>query len=104
MSRMGDYVVWLEENARTDSKESRLAYMATVPRPLYVIAREIVATWPNVYFGAKPYLDAMLTLSYTDELYGMDSADSIVRYFLVNAKTWRGDDARRIKTELKGML
>jgi hypothetical protein len=33
-----------------------------------------------------------------------DSAKSVVLYFLSNAKTWRGDAARRIKAELKGML
>jgi hypothetical protein len=46
----------------------------------------------------------MSSLFDISDSYGMDSADSIVRYFLVNAKTWRGDDARRIKAELKGML
>ena len=28
----------------------------------------------------------------------------IVRYFLSNATTWRGEDARRIKAELKALL
>jgi len=28
----------------------------------------------------------------------------IVRYFLSNATTWRGETARRIKAELKQML
>ena len=36
--------------------------------------------------------------------FGQDSADSIVGYFLANASTWRGPEARRIKAELKGML
>lgn len=73
-------------------------------RPLYVIAAEIARTWPKVYFGAVPYLQAMSTLSTTGDNYGLDSGDSIVRYFLSNASTWRGEDARRIKAELKGML
>lgn len=73
-------------------------------RPLNVIAREIDSTWPNVNYAARPYLDAMLCLYSMDDSYFMDSADSIVRYFLSNASTWRGADARRIKAELKGML
>jgi hypothetical protein len=36
--------------------------------------------------------------------YGQDSAESIVLYFLSNATTWRGETARRIKTELKGFV
>lgn len=74
------------------------------PRALSEIAAEISATWPKVYFGAVPYLDAMRSLSSTADRYGQDRADDIVRYFLSNATTWRGPDARRIKAELKGML
>jgi hypothetical protein len=33
-----------------------------------------------------------------------DGAETIVRYFLSNASTWRGEDAKRIKAELKSML
>jgi hypothetical protein len=33
----------------------------------------------------------------------LDSALSIVSYFLANASGWRGEDARRIKAELKSM-
>jgi hypothetical protein len=34
----------------------------------------------------------------------MDDAKSIVSYFLCNATTWRGEDARRIKKELKDAI
>jgi hypothetical protein len=37
-------------------------------------------------------------------MYGADDARGIVMYFLANAGTWRGENARRIKAELKGML
>lgn len=73
-------------------------------RPLHVIAREIKRVWPKPYFGAVPYIDAMLSMDSIHENYFYDSGDSIVRYFLANANTWRGEDARRIKAELKGML
>ena len=77
---------------------------ATATRPLSTIAREIRSTWPKVYFGAVPYLQAMAQLGNVDDKYGLDDARSIVNYFLANAGTWRGDDARRIKAELKAMV
>ena len=73
-------------------------------RPLSEIARDIRRDWKNIYFGAVPYLSAMQSLSSINDSYGMDSADSIVRYFLSNASTWRGETAKRIKTELKKMV
>ena len=73
-------------------------------RPLHVIAREISADWRKPYFGAVPYLDAMRTLNSIRGEYYNDSAQSIVAYFLANAGTWRGDNARRIKAELKELL
>ena len=38
-----------------------------------------------------------------EEDYIFDSAKSVVIYFLSNATTWRGETARRVKTELKKM-
>lgn len=76
----------------------------TQTRSLYHIAAEIRAVWPKVYFGAEPYLTAMASLDRITDRYFEDSADSIVRYFLSNAKTWRGEHARRIKAELRGIL
>lgn len=73
-------------------------------RPLYEIAREVRANWANVNFGAKPYLDAMASLNSINDNYYLDSAESVVRYFLSNASSWRGEVARRVKAELKGML
>jgi hypothetical protein len=76
----------------------------TATRPLSVIARDIRAHWPKVYFGAVPYLQAMAQLGSINDKYYEDSARSVVNYFLANAGTWRGDDARRIKAELKSMV
>ncbi len=73
-------------------------------RPINVIAAEIKKTWPKVYFGAVPYLDAMRSLETVNDRYFEDSAKSIVIYFLSNASTWRGEDAKRIKTELKSIV
>lgn len=76
----------------------------TEPRSLRVIAAEIRADWPRPYFGAEPYLEAMGYLDKITDRYALDSAADIVRYFLANAQAWRGDTARRIKKELKGLL
>lgn len=75
-------------------------------RTFQQIARDIKSTWLNVYFGAVPYLDAMLKLDTSDpnEPYLYDSAGDIARYFLANAQTFRGEDARRLKTELKSLI
>lgn len=73
-------------------------------RPLHEIAREITRVWTPVYFGAVPYLQAMRQLDTIADSYGADDARGIVLYFLSNAQTWRGPDARRIKAELKSIL
>ena len=70
-------------------------------RPISEIASEISKDWKNVYFGAVPYLQAMYSLNGINDSYGMDSAKSIVLYFLSNASTWRGETAKRVKAELK---
>lgn len=77
--------------------------MESTTRSLSEIAREIKKDWTKVYFGAVPYLQAMCTLNSINDNYGMDSAKSIVLYFLSNASTWRGETAKRIKAELKKM-
>ena len=76
--------------------------LATV-RPISTIASEIAADWKNVNFAAKPYLSAMFSLNSINDNYYFDSAKSIVLYFLCNAGTWRGETAKRIKSELKAM-
>jgi hypothetical protein len=76
----------------------------TQTRPLSEIAAEISEDWKKPYFGAVPYLDAMKTLDKITDNYYYDSGESIVRYFLANATTWRGETARRLKAELKAML
>ena len=73
-------------------------------RPLYEIAREIRKAWTKVSPYAEPYLEAMESLDSIDDNYYLDSGKSVVLYFLSNANTWRGEDARRIKAELKEML
>lgn len=70
------------------------------------IALEIKQKWTKISPCAYPYLDAMLDIDSTDKNapYYYDSAESVVLYFLANAQGFRGEDARRIKAELKSML
>ena len=70
------------------------------------IAKDIRNNWNKVNYAAEPYLEAMECLHHSDpfKLYGYETAESIVLYFLANASTFRGQEARRIKAELKAML
>ena len=73
-------------------------------RNLSAIARDIRSDWTKPNYAAMPYLLAMQSINTIDCQYGADSARTVVRYFLANASAWRGDKARAIKAELKGML
>ncbi len=89
-------------------------YVGTPRRPLYQIAGDIVQDWfakrakskrsktrwqDTVYFGAVPYLEAMLTMDGTSD-YGLDSPSSVVTYGLSNMSAYRGERARELKKEL----
>jgi len=86
------------------ASEPHAVSMPTKPRSLSDIAYEIRRLWRPVYFGAVPYLYAMSRLNDIGDKYGFDDARSIVLYFLSNARTWKGEHARRIKAELNAML
>ena len=73
-------------------------------KPTYLIANEIRREWKNVNYGAQPYLSAMLLLSSINDSYGYDSASSVIRYFLSNASSFRGEKAKELKNELKSLL
>lgn len=72
---------------------------------LYQIAHVIKQDWSKqgngVNYAAKPYLEAMNTLSSIEQPYYQDSGHSVVCYFLANAGTWRGETAKAVKKELK---
>jgi hypothetical protein len=65
------------------------------------IAKLIMKDWGVVNYAAKPYLQAMNELKTVNDKYGYDSGASIVRYFLSNAASYRGDLARAVKKELR---
>ena len=84
--------------------ETHVVSVPTSPRSLSDIAWEIRRLWKPVYFGAEPYLAAMFSLNTIQDKYLYDDAQSIVLYFLSNARNWRGPDAKRIKAELNALL
>lgn len=65
-----------------------------------VIRKDWRAQGKGIYFGAKPYLDAMDCLQSVNDNYGLDSGRSMVAYFLSNASTWKGETAKAVKKEL----
>jgi hypothetical protein len=73
-------------------------------RPLHEIAEESVLSWPEPYFDAVPCIHATRRIEKITDGYGMDDGEGLVRYFLVNARTWRAEVAKRVKAELKEML
>ena len=76
-------------------------------RPLSTIDCDIAQHWSKIsYTAALPYLEILLRLNSIRDVYDYDRtpATTIVRGFLLNSSGWRGDDARRIKQELRGML
>lgn len=72
-------------------------------RNLSEIAKDIRSNWKNVYLGAEPYLQAMEQIHSPepDAPYIFEDAETVVMYFLANAKYWRGETAKTIKKELK---
>ncbi len=68
------------------------------------IAQIIELDWSKPYFGAVPYIKAMKKMQSIEDFYYMDSASTIILYFLANASTWRGDIARATKAKLKQLL
>jgi len=73
-------------------------------RAISEIANEIQQDWKNVNYGAKPYLEAMKELRSVDDNFYEDSAESVIAYFLGNARSWKGETAKRIKLELNNLI
>lgn len=73
-------------------------------RPLSTIAEDIYEHWSKVHYTAAPYLEAMMELTLITDMYVDDTAASVVNYFLSNAASFRGEEAKRIKDELKAMV
>jgi hypothetical protein len=68
------------------------------------IAGVIEEDWGKVNYAAKPYLEAMYSLQTVNDKYGCDSGKMIVAYFLGNASTWKGENAKAVKAHLKALI
>ena len=72
-------------------------------RPIYEIAADIERNWAKVNYAARPYLDAMKGIDSINDMYYADTAKSVVLYFLSNARSFTGAEAKRLKAELKAL-
>jgi hypothetical protein len=68
------------------------------------IAHAIAKDWQNVSPYAADYLNAMKEIRSVDDNYYADTAKSVIMYFLANANTYRGENARSYKALLKEMI
>jgi hypothetical protein len=68
------------------------------------IAQAIAKDWENISPYAKDYLEAMKNIHDVNGSYYADSAKSVVLYFLANASSYRGENARAYKALLKAMV
>ena len=83
-------------------------------RTFSAIATEVLNLWKAKYGKdlpwslqcALPYLRALLECNTTDKRtpYYAEDVESVAIYFLANITGWIGEDAKRIKAELKEML
>jgi hypothetical protein len=68
------------------------------------IAHAIAKDWTNVSPYAADYLNAMKEIRSVEDNYYADSAKSVILYFLANAGSYRGDNARSYKALLKELV
>jgi len=59
----------------------------------------IERSWINPFYGAIPYMKAMQRI--VNGAFYQDDEETIILYFLSNARTWKGETAREVKKELK---
>ena len=74
---------------------------AIAPVAIREIAYAIEKDWVKVSPYAQPYLDAMKQLDDVGDNYFADTGVSVILYFLANASTYRGENAKAYKELLK---
>jgi hypothetical protein len=73
-------------------------------RSLSAIAAEITADWTARHEYAQPYMDALSELHSATDPWRLGTGSNAIQGFLINAQTWRGPVARRVKDELRTIL
>lgn len=68
------------------------------------ISDVIFSDWRDMSPKAFQYADAMRDLDDMDDMYGSDTASSVVAYFLANARDWKTETAKKVKKVLRKML
>ena len=76
----------------------------TEPRPIWRIAQEINKSWKTVEYSARPFLEAMRLMERIHDNVDDVPGPAVVKGFLDHARNWRGNDAQRIKAELRSKL
>lgn len=71
-------------------------------RPIHEIAADITRLW-KVPTKVKQYVEIMQKFDHIDQYYSQTSARLIVIDFLSNSHGWHGENARKIKAELRKM-
>jgi hypothetical protein len=83
-----------------------------MPRPVNKIAAEIDNALRDLQRNTRqswisplrPYVNAMLEMNSFDDWYGIDRGVDVGLRFLSNAAPWRGEQARRIKSEIQQLI
>lgn len=75
-----------------------------VARPLNEIAEEIHKLWTTAHRTAVTYIEEMKRVKSLGDKRGVLTGRDICLYFLSYAQPWKGEDARRVKAELRAIL
>jgi len=94
VSRRAKIAAEMTEAELGDLRSKKLSELAAIIR----------RDWKSVNFAAKPYLEAMESLSDIKDNYMSDSGTSITSYFLANASQYKGPVAKLVKKELNRRL
>ncbi len=73
-------------------------------RPIWATAKDIGKAWRPMNYAARPYWEAMLNISSPDDSFHAETGRAMCWYFLSNAGSWRGPEAKALKAELKEVL
>lgn len=100
-----------EEIDKHMDEEYAIAIAYTLSRmTISQIADQIRHSWVdkqgknNIYFAAKPYVEAMEGMTTINDNYGYDNGRDVVTRFLCNASSWKGVNAKAVKKELNKRL
>lgn len=89
---------------RVEEKEKEYLIEELEKMKLSQIADVIFNDWRTMDPSALPYVEAMLNLEKVSDSFGGDDGESIILYFLTNAKYWKGETAQAVKKHLREIV